>query len=155
MIRRHGGPDLVLVVSICVLADVNAGDKLNPIKIAKTVDPAAELRLGRVVLVRHAACGVQHAPNQTTPHIAPLRALWAVEPDQRPNLATGIRALKNCVFGIEIDSAGRGAARPASSPTLRGIVKPPGRRVRRTLAIVPFGMTLVLDCAELKSFHGP
>ena len=98
----------------------------SPSRSAKPAMRRAACACGRDVLVGDAARRVQHAADQAAAHVGPVRALGAVEPDQREDLAPRIGPLEHGELAVEIDGAGGAAAWRSrrSSPA-------PGRRSRR------------------------
>jgi hypothetical protein len=123
MVGGDRGADLVLVLAVRVGADVDAGDELDAVEIAEAADAAAGLRLGELSLSDTRAPSLRMPRIRAAPHVRPVRTLRAVEADQRPDLAAGIGPFEHRVFGVEIDGAGGGAARPAAGPALRRVVE--------------------------------
>jgi hypothetical protein len=61
MVRRDGRPDLVLVITAGIGADIDAGDELYAVQIGETADAPCGLRFRRHVLVGNPTRRVQHA----------------------------------------------------------------------------------------------
>src|SRR5690625_1557727 len=122
VVWRHCGADFVLIVAEGIGADVDPGDELQAIEIGKAADAPGSLSLRRLVLVGDATGRVQHAADQTTAHVGPLRSLRAVEADQREDFAPGVRPLQDGELAVQIDRPGRAVGCIAAGPSLAGIV---------------------------------
>jgi hypothetical protein len=98
----------------------------TPSRSAKPLMRRRACASGELSLSDIAARRVQHAADQAAAHVGPVRALRAVEADQREDLAPGIGPFEHRELAVEIDGAGRAAAWHSrrSSPAR-------GRRSRR------------------------
>lgn len=102
MIRGDGHLDDTLILAILILLPIDLTQELDAIQIGKATD-VARILCGRTVVARmDPSCRVEDRLDEGAAHIGPLGTLGAVQPDQRPHLATRILTFHHHEFAIQI-----------------------------------------------------
>ena len=98
----NGELDGVFIFAVLIFFNIDLGEKLNAVKIAKSVDTAGTLSCLRIILILKATGRVEDSSDEGPPHVSPFRSLMAEQSYQAPDFAPGVLSFGDNKLTVEV-----------------------------------------------------